>query len=375
MTSDDESDTPPPPPPPPYDLVDVFCGGGLYSFGARTAGMRVVAAVDNSADALRVYKSNFTSPVSCAEVGPGCTTFAFPAPRERLHVHFSPPCQELSNAKRGPRSESGLEMLRWSVEMGTKYDSFSLETVHTSATLALAKAQTAANPTRVVYGVYDAVNFGAAQTRVRLIIATPAIIRRLNEAPASARVSVEDAFRAARVALPAGATHVRNSSPSKEGSNIRPIQGPAFTCCASRALTFSNAAGQTVLSMRPEHTRVLMGLPSAFQLSGKQCVDQPVLGNGVVFGLARAIALAAMGREITPLTPPPPPSPLPPPLAAVASKKRGRTGAAEAGGDGSSGSFGCGECRALKAKLQRAERRIALLSELAALGGGDVDAD
>ena len=256
--------------------------------------------------------------------------------------------------------------------MGTKYHSFSVETVHTGATLALAKAQATANPARVAYGIYDSVNFGAAQTRIRLIIATPAIIRRLNEAPASARVSVEDAFHAARVAIPAGATHVRNSSPSKDGSNIRPIQGPAFTCCASRALTFSNAAGQTVLSMRPEHSRVLMGLPNTFQLSGKQCVDQTVLGNGVVFGLARAIALAAMGREITPLTPPSPPSP---PLAAVASKKRGPTGAAEAGGDGSSGSFGCGECRALKVKLQRAERRIALLSELAALGGGDVDAD
>ena len=232
--------------------------------------MRIAAAVDSSADALSVYKTNFSVPVSCVEVGPGRTDFAFPAPRERLHVHFSPPCQELSNAKRGPRSESGLEMLRWSVEMGTKYHSFSVETVHTGATLALAKAQAAANPARVAYGVYDAVNFGAAQTRVRLIIATPAIIRRLNEAPASARVSVEDAFRAAGVAIPAGATHVRNSSPSKDGSNIRPIQGPAFTCCASRALTFSNAAGQTVLSMRPDHTLVLMGMPNAFLQAHRQ---------------------------------------------------------------------------------------------------------
>ena len=243
--------------------------------------------------------------------------------------------------------------------MGTKYHSFSVETVHTGATLAFAKAQATANPARVAYGIYDSVNFGAAQTRVRLIIATPAIIRRLNEAPASARVSVEDAFRAARVAIPAGATHVRNSSPSKDGSNIRPIQGPAFTCCASRALSFCNSAGQTVLSMRPEHTRVLMGLPNAFRLTGKQCVDQPVLGNGVVFGLARAIALAAMGRAITPLTPPP------------AAKKRGRAEAAESGGDWSNGNSCCGECWTLKVKLQRAERRVALLSELAALGGAD----
>ena len=357
MSSDDESGASPPPP---WDLVDVFCGGGLYSFGARAAGMRVVAAVDSSADALSVYKSNLSVHVTCAEVGPERTDFTFPPPREWLHVHLSPPCQELSNAKRGPRSDSGLEMLRWSVEMGTKYDSFSVETVHTSATLAFAKAQAAAHPIRVAYGVYNSINFGAAQTRVRLILATPRIIRRLNEAPASARVSVEDAFRAAGVAIPAGATHVRNSSPSKDGSNIRPIQGPAFTCCASRALSFCNAAGQTVLSMRPEHTRVLMGLPNAFRLSGKQCVDQPVLGNGVVFGLARAIALAAMGREITPLMP------APAAMAMVAAKKRGRAEVAEVGNDAGSGSLCCGECRALKAKLHRAEHRIGLLTQLLA---------
>tara|TARA_B100000768_G_C11004484_1_gene259354 strand:+ start:75 stop:203 length:129 start_codon:yes stop_codon:yes gene_type:complete len=35
----------------------------------------------------------------------------------------------------------------------------------------------------------------------------------------------------------------------------------------ARRLSFCNAAGQTVLSMRPEHTRVLMGLPNAFKLT------------------------------------------------------------------------------------------------------------
>lgn len=351
MSSDEADDAPPPP----WELVDVFCGGGLYSFAARAAGMRVLSAVDCSAEALSVYKLNFRVNVSCATVGPDSTEFTFPEPQDRLHVHLSPPCQELSNAKRGPRSESGLAMLQWSLQVGAKYNSFSIETVHTGTTLAFAKAQAAAAPTRIAYGIYDAINFGAAQTRVRLILATPSIIRRLNEAAASARVSIQDAFRAAGVAIPKGATHVRNSSPSKDGSNIRPIQGPAFTCCASRALTFCNAAGQTVLSMRPEHTRILMGLPNAFKLSGKQCVDQPVLGNGVVFGLARAIALAAMGREVTPLTP----APAAPPMAPPAAKKRDRDNAGD-----------CDECSELRAKLQRDERRIALLSELLALGRG-----
>ena len=93
------------PPSSSWDLVDVFCGGGLYSFGARAAGMNIIAAVDNSADALSVYKNNFCSvQAACAEVGPGLADFAFPEPRERLHLHFSPPCQELSNAKRRARA-------------------------------------------------------------------------------------------------------------------------------------------------------------------------------------------------------------------------------------------------------------------------------
>ena len=65
---------------------------------------------------------------------------------------------------------------------------------------------------------YNSINFGTAQSRVRLVVATPAIIRLLHEVPASVRVFVEDAFRSAGVAdskpqtraLPyAGATHHR----------------------------------------------------------------------------------------------------------------------------------------------------------------------
>ena len=88
--------------------------------------------------------------------------------------------------------------------------------------------------------------------------------------------------------------------------------------------------------MRPEHTRALMGLPTTFKLSGVQRIDQRVLGvrllvnqtktdtlplylestercldphappllqNGLCYGLARAICLAAQGLEITPLFP------------------------------------------------------------------------
>lgn len=287
-----------------WDVIDCFSGGGLFSLGAQAAGMQIRECVDNSPDALSVYKLNFPVNVSCATLGPGLSEYAFPKPRPQLHVHLSPPCTELSNAKSGKRLEAeGIAMLRWSVEIGAQYHSFSVETVYTAHTLALAKEMVVEQPEVIKFGVYDAINFSAPQSRVRLIISTPQIIKRLNEAPASARVSVEDAFNAERMELPPGATHLKNSSPVVDGSNVRPIQGPAFTCCASRALSFCDSAGRTVVSMKPSHTRVLMGLPS-FKLSGKQRIDQRVLGNGIVFGLSRAIALAAMGRPIEPSSAP-----------------------------------------------------------------------
>ena len=144
--------------------------------------------------------------------------------------------------------------------------------------------------------------------RTRLVLSTPEIIKRINEAPACGRVSMDEAIRTASIKLPKGATHVKNSSLLKEGTALRPLAGPSFTCCgtspipplepiacalpslqfhpvvcvpaatASRALSFCDAAGTTALSMRPEHTRALMGLPTTFKLSGVQRIDQRVLG-------------------------------------------------------------------------------------------------
>ena len=86
------------------------------------------------------------------------------------------------------------------------------------------------------------------------------------------------------------ATHVKNSNMA---SKLRSVDEVAFTCCASRALSWCTANGTTVHSMRPVETRVLMGLDSSFKLVGGQRVEQRVLGNGVAFQVARAVALAA----------------------------------------------------------------------------------
>ena len=108
-----------------WDLVDVFCGGGCFSFGARTANMKPIAAIDCSHSALNIYKRNHSecATVSCQKVGPDCPDISLPDDRDRLHVHLSPPCQNLSNAKKKATGNlsAGISMLTWSIDKGVAF--------------------------------------------------------------------------------------------------------------------------------------------------------------------------------------------------------------------------------------------------------------
>jgi site-specific DNA-cytosine methylase len=77
-----------------WELLDCFCGGGTLSFAARDSGMRVSVGVDNSADALTVFKRNFPhARMHCATLGPEDAEFVMPVSRARLHCHLSPSCE------------------------------------------------------------------------------------------------------------------------------------------------------------------------------------------------------------------------------------------------------------------------------------------
>ena len=285
------------------DLFDVFSGGGLFAYGAKAGGMRPIAGVDSDGDMLWYFKNNLPRvPFHLAAIGPaeGWTAFTPPAPRAGLHAHFSPPGRGLSKSCRGKgaHKDEGPEMLRWSLNEAVKYQSFSVDTICSAETKAVC-AEVAAAHSCVAYAEFDAVDFGVPQTRKRLIISTPAILTKLHERPAEPQVSVKAAFAKAGVAIPRGATHVKNSSLVAAASSAckRSIEHAAFTCCAGRALSFCRMDGTTVQSMVPDHTKVLMGLPGEFQLRGMQRLDQQALGAGVAFGLAKAIAEAAVAAH------------------------------------------------------------------------------
>jgi site-specific DNA-cytosine methylase len=91
----------------PIDVVDLFCGVGGFSEGARLAGHRVVLAVDSNECALDAHKLNHPSAVhELATLPAENLQQLLPSAGTKWHLHGSPPCTKLSRAGGTNRSVS-----------------------------------------------------------------------------------------------------------------------------------------------------------------------------------------------------------------------------------------------------------------------------
>lgn len=84
-------------------VVDLFCGCGGLSLGFENAGMDVVAAFDNWADALAVYRNNFSHPAIRADLMNVEDSVKAILPYNPDMIIGGPPCQDFSPA--GKRNE------------------------------------------------------------------------------------------------------------------------------------------------------------------------------------------------------------------------------------------------------------------------------
>ena len=221
-------------------LLDLFSGFGGVSVAAQASGLQIVEGVDADAHAAAAFAQNFPlARAKHAELGPGLP-YEWPAPAPDLWVHASPPCTALSRANRsGAGRDGGLALTAWTVRqlVEREYAYFSVEQVSTAASQALFAELQAEFPTRLAFITVDAVEFGAAQRRRRLLAGPPAVLERFRTAPRTASKTIRQAFQAAGVALPEGATCVLNTN-----GDACSLDGPAFTVCATRALTWGRAA-------------------------------------------------------------------------------------------------------------------------------------
>ena len=269
--------------------------------GALEAEAEVVLAVDSDPVPLKTLGANAPHTTTVvATLGEGCDAVSLPPVAPDLHVHLSTPCTDLSVARRCTNADTagGLAMIRWAVHyvLGRNEYSWSLENVPTKATRALMAELVAAHPERVAYGVFDSADFGAPQSRLRLIAGPPKLIRMLQGIPCARRVSVRDAFSRAGEELPAG--YCKNQTRSQSGGpTMRPVETQSFTVCAGHALTWCDAGGGTVRVMTARDSATLMGFPTTWALPKGSRAAQRAVGNAMCVALSKAIVLAAVAVQ------------------------------------------------------------------------------
>ena len=278
-------------------VCDLFAGLGGFTCGALEAGANVVLAIDSDPVPLKLLGAN--SPLTTTVVAKlGKDEVDLPPAAPDLHIHLSTPCTELSMARKGRTPESvnnGLEMIRWAVELVLERgdSSWSLENVATKATKAVLSELQAAYPERVAFAMFDSADFGAPQSRVRLIAGPKKLIRMLQGIPCARRVSVRDAF--ARHSEAPSALFLKNQTRGSDGNpTMRTIETQSFTVCAGHGLTWCNADGRSVHVMTARDSAILMGFPLSWHLPKGSRVSQQAVGNAVCVALSKAIVLAAM---------------------------------------------------------------------------------
>ena len=298
-------------------VVDAFCGVGGVSCGAlQLEGLRVVMGLDNDDRMLKSWASNTGGRAVCTTIAPGDeTAVEWPEADEDVFVHLSPPCTALSRARAGSATaidqEAGLDLLRWSLDLVIErsYALFSIENVSTTATRAIAQRYAERYPERVAFVTVDCADYGVPQSRVRLLISTPTIVRALKETPVR-RVTIADAFAIAGLALPA--THIKSNTSGRDGAAcLRSVQQQAFTITASHPLAWSDANGQTVRCLTVAESALLQGFPPSWKLPKGSRLGIRAIGNAVPPPLATQVmrcALSCNGRLPNELDGPVPPS-------------------------------------------------------------------
>jgi site-specific DNA-cytosine methylase len=212
-------------------VIDLFCGCGGFSTGAQQAGAKVILAVDCWKEALMVHEANHPETEHlCTTLGGDMDEFAsfltgfidLNVPSgSHVHLHASPPCQEISKANPNRNAQMGMKLVNWSLELVTRVNptTWTLEQV----------CHPQINSLISTHGgmVVQMDKLGIPTTRKRVVMGNYCF-ERLNAYECSKRVSMQDVLHKLKFTPPVGVNAQSNGSqPCK--AFYRSLDCPSYT--------------------------------------------------------------------------------------------------------------------------------------------------
>lgn len=280
-------------------FVDLFCGAGGASEGARLAGYEVVLAIDSCKDAIEVHALNHPETTHLCVNLP--VEYDLPLPRsgENWHLHGSPPCTRVSvgNQQRDPiERQRAVDLVEWYIRFAVESTavSWSMEHVATPIVLdCLKKFKALKLGPRFDFEVVDFFNYGVPQHRRRVIAGSSDVVSRLRRIQPWKRSAAEV------LSSPRG-THIRNnlsnSNPKRDPTgNAKwlykryghdeacvPITGPSHVVVASRLLKWATPySGAPLVIFNPREIAELQCFSSTYRLHETASVSTRHVGNAL----------------------------------------------------------------------------------------------
>lgn len=296
-------------------VVDLFCGGGGFSEGAKLAGAEVVLAIDSWPEALSVHHANHPDvKTMCLELGGSIVETAawirsHLNPAAHFHLHGSPPCQAISNAS-NVNSDEGMRLVGWFIDLAEymEPDSWSMENV-----VPVAKKLDRLFPS-IEYSKINCANLGLPQTRQRIIAGSGFTIKETHTQ--DQWVSVRDAlpdlegelemtvnknikqrtldepFRTITSKVPSQTRIVSRRRKKNEPPQSFSLLQPSHTITRLPAVIERHIPEppEVVRSMALEEAKILQGFPADYLIPYEKKKDAWVIvGNAVPPVLGRAI--------------------------------------------------------------------------------------
>lgn len=288
-------------------VADLFAGGGGLSLGFTQAGFEVVAAVENWAPALDIYRANFTDhpaiELDLSDVAAATRTLRTYKPDV---IIGGPPCQDFSSA--GNRDEAGgrasLTVNFAEIIARCEPSYFLMENVSRAGKSEAFKTALAifkAAGYGVTVCVLDAAYCGAPQLRKRLIVIgsrtdhdgflEEALTE--NQSPQAMtlrqyfgkQLAFEHYYRHPRSYARRGIFSIDEPSPTIRGVN-RPVP-KGYPGHEGDTRTKDDA---TLRCLTTAERALIQTFPSTFQLPGTKTNVEQVIGNAVPVKLAEYVA-------------------------------------------------------------------------------------